>query len=208
MVRRLKFLKAFELLYAPAVILPKFAILSLYMKIFATHSKKTRWICYAMGTAMICILIYGLITPLVSCRPFAYNWDRTIPGGSCINIMASYRWTSFPNIITDLILMGICLPAICKCHGLKNSRGIYLLCTSTSCRPHSTAVDDEIKSFDDLRDWKHVNDAPSSILLSDKADDISQRNCHLYPPFRPILPHRPIRRRVLQRSTNFDLDHR
>jgi hypothetical protein len=82
------------------------------MKLFTTHNRRLRWVCHFTGGIISTLLLYGLISPWVSCRPFAYNWNKTIPGGKCFNILMSYRWVSFPNIITDLILIALCLPAI------------------------------------------------------------------------------------------------
>jgi hypothetical protein len=114
LMRRFKIDKAVEWTYLPAVTCSKIAILSLYMKLFTVHSKKLRYICYTTGATIIILLIYGIISPAISCRPFAYNWDKRIPGGKCFDILASYRWVSFPNIVTDLVMMGLCIPAIYK----------------------------------------------------------------------------------------------
>jgi hypothetical protein len=112
LIRRFKIDKAVEWTYLPAVTFPKIAVLILYLKLFAQHRRQLRYACYATGTVIILLLIYGLISPAVSCRPFAYNWNKSIKGGKCFNILLSYRWVSFPNIVTDLVLMGLCMPSI------------------------------------------------------------------------------------------------
>ncbi|KAJ4302827.1 hypothetical protein N0V90_001718 [Kalmusia sp. IMI 367209] len=61
---------------------------------------------------MILLFGYGIISPALACKPFAYNWDKSIPGGKCIDLVAAYRWVSFPNILTDLALMALCFPSI------------------------------------------------------------------------------------------------
>ncbi|KAF2791397.1 hypothetical protein K505DRAFT_221263, partial [Melanomma pulvis-pyrius CBS 109.77] len=114
LIRRFKIDKAVEWAYVPAVTFPKMAILLLYMKLFTQHRRALRYICYATATVIMLVLLYGLVSPAFSCRPFAFNWNKKIPGGTCINILVSYRWVSFPNIITDLVLMALCMPAIYK----------------------------------------------------------------------------------------------
>jgi len=113
-VNRLKIDKAVEFTYVPACAFPKFAILSLYMRLFAMHRQKVRYVCYGVGGIMGALVIYGLISPALSCRPFSHNWNKVLDpqGGSCFDILASYRWVSLPNVFTDLILMALCFPAI------------------------------------------------------------------------------------------------
>jgi hypothetical protein len=111
LIRRFKIDKAVEWTYLPAVTFSKLAILSLYMKLFTVHNRNLRYVCYATAASIIILLMYGIISPAVSCRPFEYNWNKKIPG-HCFDILASYRWVSFPNIVTDLVMMGLCIPAI------------------------------------------------------------------------------------------------
>jgi len=115
-VTRLKIDKAVEFTYVPACAFPKFAILFLYMRLFAMHRRNIRHVCYGVAAIMGALVIYGVISPALSCRPFSYNWEKVLPQnvgkGSCFDILASYRWVSLPNVFTDLILMGLCFPAI------------------------------------------------------------------------------------------------
>jgi hypothetical protein len=90
-VRRFKISKAIEWCYIPACTCSKFVVLLLYYSIFARHRRWLRYACYAIAIAMIRLFRYGVISPALSCKPFAYNWDKSIPGGKCIDLVAAYR---------------------------------------------------------------------------------------------------------------------
>jgi len=51
------------------------------------------------------------------CRPLAYHWDKSIPGGKCGNIMVGYKYFTIPNLLTDIIMLILPLPAIYKLQG-------------------------------------------------------------------------------------------
>ena len=64
---------------------------------------------------------------LLVCKPIAYSWNTTIPGGYCGDIMASYRWASLPNLITDAAILLLSLSVIWKLHiGLSQKIGLTL----------------------------------------------------------------------------------
>ncbi|PVH93383.1 hypothetical protein DM02DRAFT_662025 [Periconia macrospinosa] len=110
---RMKISKAVEWTYIPAVTCPKLVILLLYYKIFAAHRNMLRYTSWAIGISMVFLLLWGIIGPAVACIPFEYNWNKALPGGGkCIDLLTSYRWVSFPNILTDLALMALCFPSV------------------------------------------------------------------------------------------------
>lgn len=74
---------------------------------------------------MAIIIATGIVCPIISltlCRPFKFNWDRTLPGGSCYNEAAFYAWGSLPNILTDIAILIIPLPVIWKLQTSKNMK--------------------------------------------------------------------------------------
>ena len=113
-MERLKINKAIEFTYVSAVTSSKIAIILLYFKLFARHRRWLRYYCYVIAAIIILVFLYGIISAGVGCSPFAYNWDKTIPGGKCFDILTSYRWVSFPQIVTDVALMAVSFPAIYK----------------------------------------------------------------------------------------------
>lgn len=60
---------------------------------------------WALGTIMAGCLI---------CRPFAMNWDQTIPGGHCGNQVLSFTVTGILNLVTDLMVLTLPLPYLYK----------------------------------------------------------------------------------------------
>ncbi|GAM42621.1 hypothetical protein TCE0_044f16767 [Talaromyces pinophilus] len=92
------------LLYMAAVTFPKVSILVLYLRVFM--DRKVRIATWAvMGIVVGHCVFTGIITTFAICQPFAYNWDKTIRGGHCGDLMAVYEYVSIPNILTDLAIL-------------------------------------------------------------------------------------------------------
>ncbi|MCJ1438932.1 hypothetical protein MMC27_008322 [Xylographa pallens] len=103
-----------EYLYIISVTLPKLCILALYLRIFTT--KSYRWAAYGIAGVLILNLITNIILSSLLCQPYAFNWDKTILGGSCIDLIAVYRWVSIPNLVTDMAILALPLPIIWRLH--------------------------------------------------------------------------------------------
>ena len=115
-----KFLLAVEWIYLVAAILPKLAILSMYLRIFTTRSY--RMSVYVLAAVLIMAFLAGGLTGLLGCRPLAFFWDPTIPGGHCININAFFRWISLPNILTDIAMLILPQPLIWTLQITRNQK--------------------------------------------------------------------------------------
>lgn len=111
-VRWLKICKTEEYTWNISVTFPKLAILSLYMRIFTI--RKYRIAAYTSGVFVIMNLVAGLALSSSICTPFAYSWDKSIFGGKCGNVMVTYRYIGFLNMVAHIILLAIPLPAIYK----------------------------------------------------------------------------------------------
>lgn len=107
-----KCLLAMEWVYGLAVMLPKLAILGFYLRIFVLKSFR-RTVYALIGIVILTFLATGL-TAVFQCIPLQYIWDKTIPGGHCINVLAFYRWISLPNIITDAMMLALPIPMVWK----------------------------------------------------------------------------------------------
>ena len=107
-----KCLLAMEWIYGLAVMLPKLAILGFYLRIFVNKAFRTT--VYVLIGIVIATFLSTGITAMLQCFPFHYIWDKTIPGGRCFNVLAFYRWVSFPNILTDLVMLALPIPMIWK----------------------------------------------------------------------------------------------
>lgn len=124
--RYLKILFAVSVYYFSTVGIPKLAILSFYLRIFTT--KPYRITVYTLSSIVILTGILCVALSFGACRPFAYNWDRSIPGGHCIDESAFYRFGSLPNIITDVAILVLPLPLVWN---LQTSRNVKVGLTLT-----------------------------------------------------------------------------
>lgn len=106
-----KCIYAFEILYYITVALPKMGIVLMYMRVF-----NWRGVMRGLAIAVLCLLAATftsfVITACLKCRPIAYWWDRTIPGGKCINVQAWFHAQTIPGIILDFVIMALPLRTI------------------------------------------------------------------------------------------------
>jgi ABC-type sulfate transport system permease component len=107
-------------IYIPAVCLPKLAILTLYLRIFT--SKLYRYASYAVAAVPILTAFVSAIIAFAMCRPFAYNWDKNIQGGYCIDKWRVYTWISLPNIVTDVAMLLLPIPVIWRLQMSRNQK--------------------------------------------------------------------------------------
>jgi len=56
------------------------------------------------------------MTACLICRPFAYNWDKTIKDGYCGNQQKFYLFHSIQNMISDVIVILMPMPFLWKLH--------------------------------------------------------------------------------------------
>lgn len=71
------------------------------------------------------VIVTSIICPMVSlnlCRPIKFYWDHTTLNGSCYNENAFYEWGSFPNIITDIVILVLPVPLVWKLQTLNNKK--------------------------------------------------------------------------------------
>ncbi|KAI9744936.1 MAG: hypothetical protein M1818_001862 [Claussenomyces sp. TS43310] len=119
-VRWAKMTLAAEWLYLLSAALPKLCIIALYLRIFIQSS--FRMICYVLGVAIILTFVAGGLTGTLACQPLSYMWDKTVEGGHCANLNAFFRWISFPNILTDLVMLILPLPFVWKLHASTDQK--------------------------------------------------------------------------------------
>jgi hypothetical protein len=100
--------------------IPKLAILALYLRIFTIPLYRN--LVYFLAFIVTATGIVCSVMTLNLCRPFPFNWDRKIPGGSCYNESLFYRWGSLPNIITDLAILILPMPMVWKLHTSRNMK--------------------------------------------------------------------------------------
>ncbi|KAL8743352.1 MAG: hypothetical protein Q9190_004275 [Brigantiaea leucoxantha] len=101
-----KSILAADLLWIASVTTIKLSMLHLYISIFPIPS--IRRLSYAL---MVFVIICGIAFTLEEffiCRPFAFLWNKTIPGGKCGDQKLAFLLPGVFNLISDLCI--ICLP--------------------------------------------------------------------------------------------------
>ena len=85
--------------------LPKLVILLFYFRLFP--NKHFRLACYVVGFLVIGWGISCFFTAIFQCRPTAYAWDKKIANGTCVDLLAYYRYISLPNAILDAVMLAM-----------------------------------------------------------------------------------------------------
>lgn len=109
-----KYLVAISILYFASINIPKLAILALYRRLFP--QKGIRIVISVLVGILIAQTISILVAAFAACIPFAANWDPTVPGAVCINKEALFIWSSFPNILTDVIMLVLPIRIVWNLH--------------------------------------------------------------------------------------------
>ncbi|THV53502.1 hypothetical protein BGAL_0049g00370 [Botrytis galanthina] len=115
-----KFIVATPIVYLVAVVFPKLAILSLYLRIFTLRYYRN--LCYILGVIIVTNCIANVIAGCLECIPIEFLWDKTIEGGRCFNIDVYFRWASFVNIVTDCVMLVLPIPVVWKLQTSKEVR--------------------------------------------------------------------------------------
>ena len=51
-------------------------------------------------------------TSIFTCSPVQYQWDKTIPGGYCLQQEKFFLGNALPNIVTDALVVILPMPII------------------------------------------------------------------------------------------------
>jgi len=95
--------------YALSAALSKEAILCFFLRVFLPGPART--ITYITGVVVaLHSLIYILFT-LLECRPISLLWALR-RDGCTIDINATFRWWSVPNVITDIVMFILPMPTV------------------------------------------------------------------------------------------------
>ncbi|RAR09007.1 integral membrane protein [Stemphylium lycopersici] len=82
----------------------KMSILHLYRQIFPILPWVI-WGSYVTASIVLAWTVAAVLTISFACRPFAFNWDKTIPGGKCSNQVTSLTATAVVNLVTDVMVL-------------------------------------------------------------------------------------------------------
>lgn len=88
----------------------KVSILLLYLRIFPVRTVVL--ICWGTIAVIAAWAIATILAGCLICRPFAFNWDPTIPGGYCGNQVSSFTATGVINLVTDVVVLITPMPSL------------------------------------------------------------------------------------------------
>ena len=98
--------KCLQFLYPVAIALPKLAILFLYHRLFC------RMLCrrttQVTGVIIILTWLTSFLLAAFICHPFDYEWNfavEDVPGSGCGDVDLAQVVISFPNILTDILIL-------------------------------------------------------------------------------------------------------
>lgn len=106
----LKIIIPLQILYGSTLALIKTSICLFYIRIFSIRSFRI-----AAQATMGIIIAWGVmvvLTAFLLCRPLAYNWDPTIPGGTCANQDATFIAVGALDVVMDTLILILPLPTI------------------------------------------------------------------------------------------------
>ncbi|KAI0018401.1 hypothetical protein F4780DRAFT_751397 [Xylariomycetidae sp. FL0641] len=106
----LKSFTAAEVLWAAANTCVKLSILTLYMNLFP--SKAISRICKALMTVAVIYLMVNTVDSFVLCQPVDYNWNKSIPGGSCNGQSKAFLAMATTNLIIDVCIVILPMPMV------------------------------------------------------------------------------------------------
>ncbi|KAH8430739.1 uncharacterized protein LDX57_008403 [Aspergillus melleus] len=112
MVPWAKVLVVTPIVYSAACMVPRVVILTLYLRIFP--EKKYRIACYVLIAVVVALGVADILTGAFECIPIAYLWDKSIPGGRCIDLTQFFHYGTLPNVFVDLLMLILPQPIIWK----------------------------------------------------------------------------------------------
>lgn len=121
-----KCIYALEMIYLPAVALPKLSILSLYFRLFP--NKVIRAITLVIVGIVLLNWLAFVFASAFERSPVAYQWDKSIQGGHCFDVHLFYRMVNVPNIVTDIAMLILPMPMVWKLHTSKPRKVGLTIC--------------------------------------------------------------------------------
>lgn len=92
-----------EFVHPFAVAIPKLCVVLLYLRVFT--DKRERIAAKVLIAVVLATWVSFNIALMFQCRPVAFNWDKSIPGGTCFDVVTFGESSSVPNIVTDVAIL-------------------------------------------------------------------------------------------------------
>ena len=103
---------AWMIVYGLSVAFAKCAILLLYVRVFTTAKRTFTTTACLVGFSVFLISLANTFGALFQCSPLAFAWNKTIPGGTCIDMVAFSRYMAIPNVVTGAVMLIMPLPVV------------------------------------------------------------------------------------------------
>lgn len=101
---------AWLILYGLSIALSKCAILFLYLRVFTTSNRTFTLSVYLVGLIVIATGTANTFVSVFQCSPVAYEWDKSLQGGKCIDELTFARYMAIPNVVTGTLMLVMPLP--------------------------------------------------------------------------------------------------
>ena len=100
-----------EILWATSVFFIRASVLQLYIYLFRS-TKSFRITCYVVHAINFGFFAGTVVAACLICRPIAFNWDPTIPGGSCGDQKALDMFIGVFNLLMDITVVTLPMPVL------------------------------------------------------------------------------------------------
>jgi hypothetical protein len=106
-----------ELIYAPAILFIKLALLLQYFSVLVPDRTLAPFVFYSICVLMgLCTIFYtvDLLVTILACWPREMIWNKLYPGGWCVNYHAMILATCIWNVLSDVAILVLPLRTVWK----------------------------------------------------------------------------------------------
>lgn len=90
----------------------KLSILLFYISVFTVPRIRTA--VFIIIGLTVTMFVAVLLEVFLTCRPFEFTWDKTIPGGVCGNSTYGYLVIAIVNMVIDFSVTSLPMPVLWK----------------------------------------------------------------------------------------------
>ena len=101
-----------EILFAITITLVQLSFCFFYSRIFTLVSRKFTIALYTCGGLAIVVGLVNLFPTIFQCSPVAFAYDKSIPGGKCIQQRIMFVVEDVLLLVVDLFVVALPLPMI------------------------------------------------------------------------------------------------
>ncbi|KAI1387696.1 uncharacterized protein F4822DRAFT_444296 [Hypoxylon trugodes] len=99
----------------------KLSMIDLYIKLFGTN-KRFQSVSYILMSAVGLYCLMVILIAFLLCRPLAFNWDTSIPGGHCGNRNSAFLASGVMNLVLDVAVLILPLPMLWNLNMAMNKK--------------------------------------------------------------------------------------